>query len=287
MGTWLGPGLCYLDYGPIQMTLSAFREGQPLGQEITAAVEYAKDLLAELAPHLNVAKLSPPMIKQSQVSSKVLSMMVEAVRRCPDPSLTPMAAVAGSIADLVADLLVAKGATKVVINNGGDIALRLTGGESVKVGIASDLKEWAVSHMIEIDYLSQIKGIATSGLGGRGLTKGIASAVVILGENASQADACATLIANNTFSLDPEIKQVRAEELDPNTDLYGHLVTSEVGQLQPATRRRALSKGLCKASELVDLGLIKGAIIFVGKLLATVPKDLQPRVLPVRRNNNK
>lgn len=104
MGVWLGPGLYYLDYGPMQMTLSAFCGKQPLDQEIMDAAGYAKDLLAELATCLKVAKLPAGEIKQCPASTAVLAMMIDAVKRCPDPSLTPMAAVAGSIADSVADL---------------------------------------------------------------------------------------------------------------------------------------------------------------------------------------
>lgn len=285
MGVWLGPGLYYLDYGPMQMTLSAFCGKQPLDQEIMDAAGYAKDLLAELATCLKVAKLPAGEIKQCPASTAVLAMMIDAVKRCPDPSLTPMAAVAGSIADSVADLLVQRGATRVIVNNGGDIALRLAEGESVKVGITSDLNSRFISHMIEVDSASKVEGIATSGWGGRGFTKGIASAAVVLGVNCRLADACATLVANHTFCPDPEIKQVRAEELDPDTDLCGHLVTAALGRLQPKTWQQALHNGLAQAREVVEQGLIYGAIIFAGGQLAAVPEGLLSRVLPVSDKN--
>jgi ApbE superfamily uncharacterized protein (UPF0280 family) len=285
MGSWLRPGLYFLDYGPMQMTLSAFCGKEPLGQEIMDAAMYAKYLLAELAPCLRVAKLPAGEIKQCPTSPEVLAMMIDAVKRCPDPSLTPMAAVAGSIADKVADFLVQRGATKVMINNGGDIALRLAEGESVKVGITSDLNSRAVSHIIEVESVSQVGGIATSGLGGRGFTKGIASAVVVLGVNCRLADACATLVANHTFSPDPEIKQVRAEKLDPDTDICGHLVTAALGRLQPKTWQQALHNGLTQAREVVEQGIIYGAVIFAGGQLAAVPERLLSRVLPVSDKN--
>jgi len=285
MLTWLEPGLYYLDYGPMQMTISAFCRQQPLDQDIMEAVGYAKNLLAELASCIKVAKLPAGTIKRCPTSPAILAMMIDAVQRCPDPTLTPMAAVAGAIADCVAELLVQRGATKVIINNGGDIALRIAEGESVKVGIAPDLNNNSVSHFIEIDSTSKVRGIATSGLGGRGLTKGIASAAVILSENCRIADACATLVANHIFSPDPEIKQVRAEELDPDTDIYGHLVTAALGKLQPKTWQQALQNGLAQARKVLEQGLISGAILFVGGQLAAVPEELLSRVLPISNNN--
>jgi hypothetical protein len=285
MSLWLQPGLYFLDYGPMQMAISASCGKRPLRREILEAAEYAKDLLAELAACLNVAKLPIEEIKHSPASPAVLAMMIDAVKRCADPSLTPMAAVAGSIADRVADFLFERGATKAIVNNGGDIALRLAEGESAKVGIKSDLNSRAVSHIIEVDCAARLGGIATSGLGGRSFTKGIASAAVALGMNCRLADAAVTLVANHTFSPDPEIKLIRAEALDPDTDLQGHLVTAAVGRLKPETWRQALANGLAKAREFVEQGTICGAVIFAGGLMAAVPEGLFDRILQVNNNN--
>ena len=54
------------------------------------------------------------------------------------------------------------------------------------------------------------------------------------------------------FSPDPEIKQVRAEELDPDTDIYGHLVTAALGKLQPKTWQQALLNGLAKLGKFLS-----------------------------------
>ena len=59
--------------------------------------------------------------------------MVESVQALCEKDLTPMAAVAGTIADGVADFLFDRGMTKVVVDNGGDIAARCKEGESVRV----------------------------------------------------------------------------------------------------------------------------------------------------------
>ncbi len=65
-------------------------------------------------------------------------------------------------------------------------------------------------------------------------TKGIATAAVVLGSNCRNADVCATLVGNHTFSPDPGIRQILAEEIDPAADIRGHLITAAIGQLAPA-----------------------------------------------------
>ena len=61
--------------------------------------------------------------------------MWTAAKRIGDGDLTPMAAVAGTIAAATADFLEHLGMTRVVVNNGGDLALRLKGEEKLYIGI--------------------------------------------------------------------------------------------------------------------------------------------------------
>lgn len=270
----LSPGKIYLDYGPVQMTIAAYKNNIPMHKEVEKTAGYVEKLLAEVAAFLKIAKLPVGKVKNDKKLPVVLQRMVQAVRCCGDSTFTPMAAVAGSFADTVADYLQEKGATKVIVNNGGDIALRLEKGERIKVGIVSSLKSGAQSHSIEIDHASNIGGIATSGLGGRSLTRGIASAAIALGVNCRQADACATLIGNFTYSHDPAIKQVTAEKIDPDTDIPGLFVTLDVGKLLKETPKKALDNGISKAKELCRKQIIKGAIIFVDGQMAVEPEGL-------------
>jgi ApbE superfamily uncharacterized protein (UPF0280 family) len=207
----------------------------------------------------------------------VLSYMFEAVRATGDLSLTPMAAVAGSIADLTVDVLIKQGATKAFANNGGDIAVKIAEDEKTEIGIISSLAAGRVTHSLAITGGDQIGGIATSGLGGRGLSKGVADAVVVLAENARLADACATVIANETFIDTPEVLQVRAETLDPQTDLVGQMVTKEVYNLPSVVIKKALKKGKESALSMIKKGIIQGAYIFVQGQMATVPEFFQPK----------
>jgi ApbE superfamily uncharacterized protein (UPF0280 family) len=214
---------------------------------------------------------------------RVLQYMYEAIEAAGDPSLTPMAAVAGSIADLVAESLVRRGATKAFANNGGDISIKLASGEQTSIGIMSDMAKGTISHTLALTSLDGIGGVATSGLGGRSLTKGVAEAVVVLADNARLADACATLIANETLVQTPEVFQVKAETLDPQTDLPGHMVTLRVGILPSAMVQKALVKGKEAAEHLQKKGIIRGAFIFVQGKMTAVPRILLTKTVQVTR----
>jgi ApbE superfamily uncharacterized protein (UPF0280 family) len=105
--------------------------------------------------------------------------------------------------------------------------------------------------------------VATSGLGGRSFTKGIASAATVLAENASLADAAATVVGNYTNVEDPGIVRSRAETIYPDTDIAGEWVTMRVGLLPAEKVGEALQNGLNKARALCARGLIQGALIAV------------------------
>lgn len=278
MYTWLESGKIYMDYGPIQMIVSAFRYKEPLSKELEEACQYASRQLQDLSNFLSIIKLPPGKINNEECLPVVIRKMVNAVKQCKEPTLTPMAAVAGTLADEVADFLVAQGATKVIANNGGDIALRLLENENVKVGIVSDINAKSYTHTITIDANSKIGGIATSGFGGRGFTKGIASAAVSFGSSSSEADATATLIGNYTYSDDPGIKQIKAEKLDPNTDLIGQTVTLSIDNIDPLTFDKALLNGKNKVKELVTAKIIQGAAIFANGKSIIHPPSLENKI---------
>jgi ApbE superfamily uncharacterized protein (UPF0280 family) len=159
--------------------------------------------------------------------------------------------------------------TKVVVDNGGDIAVRLRGREAVTIGIRTDIRRPAVSHVIRLDSRSASWGITTSGVGGRSFTRGIASAVTTIAGKASVADAAATAIANACMVEDKEILQVPAQQLDPNTDLIGIPVTVKVGALSSDKIRLAVQKALQKAEHLSQKNIIAGALIAAGANVAT------------------
>ncbi len=266
----LNSNLTRLDYGPIQMNIQASCHGQPLIEYQRAAARAAMKLLDELAKCKHIA--AQPQEKIGDISGlpSVLQKMVAAVRESGDKTLTPMAAVAGSFADLVADYLVGRGATKVIVNNGGDIAIRLLDNERVTVGLAPALGA-PFTHVKPITAHDGIGGITTSGLGGRSFTKGIATAAVVAAASAAFADACATSLGNATYAPHPNIKRVLAESIDPDTDIKGHYVVAQVGVLPPEIVEAALNNGWQKAQEWFNAGKIKGAAIFINNRGICIP----------------
>jgi len=265
----------FLNYGPIQMTLMARAHGLAMTEQLQEAAEYVIKLLSDLATVQEQARDVLTLEEQDLSAFPLpLQLMVEAVLETGDPTLTPMAAVAGTFADLAGDWLVDKGASKVLINNGGDIAIRLLGTEKTKLGLTSSVESSGYSHILNLTAEDGIGGVATSGLGGRSFTEGIASAVTVVAKTARTADACATLIANHCFTEDPGILRLPAEQLDPNTDIPGHLVTVKVGDLSPQTKTNALENGLRKAIELRSQGCIHGAVIFLDDFVVMIPEDL-------------
>jgi hypothetical protein len=117
--------------------------------------------------------------------------------------------------------------------------------------------------VIQLDPDRPSWGIASSGLGGRSLTRGIASAVTIIAEKASIEDAAATSIANASFIQDEQVIQRPAEEIDPDTDIPGIPVTVSVGPLSKEKKTRALSSAMEKTAELVQKQIISGAFVAI------------------------
>ncbi len=272
MITILRPGLIKVDYGPMQLTIQAERQGTLLTEAAQNGAKRAIGILNELADYKQIASLPQRKLKDISSLPQILRTMITAVRNSGDTTLTPMAAVAGSIAGLVADSIVADGATKVIVNNGGDLAIRLLNDETTSVGIAPAIGA-AHTHVIHLRAGDGIGGIATSGLGGRSFTKGIASAAVVAAATAELADACATSLANSTYVPHPNIKVALAEQLDPDTDIVGHQVVTEVGLLPPEILQKALYAGWEKANGWLKKKQIIGAALFVGTLGVLVPED--------------
>ncbi|MDO5562842.1 MAG: UPF0280 family protein [Synergistaceae bacterium] len=268
-------GLVLLDYGPITMTLEARLEGRPFSEAAEAGAKKALEVFDGLVEYLNVIKT--PVCKIAPLSAdapQAVLRMIESVSSLHEDEFTPLAAVAGTVSDMAVEEMSRCGADYAVVNNGGDIAWRIsdTGKKSFRVGLISDIRSGVTTHKLEVDSFKQICGIATSGMGGRSLTRGIASAVTALACTSSKADAAATSIANACFCDDPAIIQCLAEEIDYDTDIRGLMVTKSVGDLDKKSIAAALKAGKDRAESLVKSGLILGAIIFVSGQMALVRK---------------
>ncbi len=177
--------------------------------------------------------------------------------------ITPMAAVAGSVADelLAAMRAAAPGLTRAFVNNGGDIAVFAAPGESLAIGLALDPRLATFDGALRLRGGDGVGGIATSGRHGRSFSMGIADAVTVLARDAAAADAAATLIANAVDVDSPAVTRAPADSLDPDSDLGARLVTTAVGALTEAEVATALDAGAATAGAFLRDGLIIAAAL--------------------------
>ena len=193
--------------------------------------------------------------------------MVEACRPFADVFVTPMAAVAGAVADeLLAHMTAAAALERAFVNDGGDIAVLVTPGHALDIGVAGEFSRGAmpaINGSVRLDAASGVGGIATSGARGRSFSLGIADSVTILARDAATADVAATLVANAVDIDSPAIRRRPARELDPDSDLRDLPVTVSVGALEPAEIEMALARGLERALDYRRRGLIADAALML------------------------
>lgn len=267
----LGDGTVLVECGPMRMFVEASVWGTRRPDLSKVAAEAAIGFLEEAARARPL--LAVPALKLEDPGMGTLpSSMWKAARLIGDGDLTPMAAVAGTIANAVADFLQNLGADRVIVNNGGDVAFRLRNGESLSIGIRPNITSGEVSHRLRVTPDMRIGGAATSGLGGRSFTRGVASAVTVFASSCASADAAATAVANATYIPSAAVLRLPAESVDPATDLKGLDVTGFVGELTQSEIRTALDQGLAKAEALVERNIIHSACIFVKGILGITEK---------------
>ena len=246
--------------GPMRLAIRAWQNGRPQIKLCRQAAAAAFSYLEAVAEHQAILSGSVAQIT-SPPENALAQRMIQSVKAVGADDLTPMAAVAGTIADAVADWLFGRGPTKIIVDNGGDIAIRLAAGQTATVGIRPQIDRLDISHIAHLDDYRSSWGVTTSGLGGRSFTRGIASAVTVIAATASIADAAATSIANACFVEDDSIVQIPAEQIDPNTDLKGVNVTVDVGSLNRDKKIAAAGTALEKADTLSRQECIVGALI--------------------------
>lgn len=270
-------------HGPIDLILSA--DGEPAALESAYASCWARfvDVLPELVGELK--RLRQPLRADASVHECPLVGAVARRMWCachPHRArfITPMAAVAGSVADELIGAFAREGITRAYINNGGDIAFHLTEGQQYRVGVFADLSE-SLANMQRADGLGldanftldermPIRGIATSGWRGRSFSLGIADSVTVLAHDAASADVAATMIANAVNLEHAGIVRTPASSLKDDTDLGDRLVTVDVPPLPQPLIDFALARGVEAAQRLRERGLIAGAALFLQGRVRTV-----------------
>lgn len=258
----LPDGRLHLQHGPIDIVISADGARDAVEDAFEAAAGRFASVLNELVEELS--RLRRPMDDNTRVHGLVASRMVAAVSpHAADSFITPMAAVAGAVADEILDTMTAAAPlTRCFVNNGGDIAVHLSGGQRAHARLAgADNADLGRVTLLAGDGIG---GIATSGREGRSLSLGIADSFTVLVADAAQADAAATLLANAVdLPNHPAVSRTPAQALDPDSDLGDKLVTVSCGRLSDFDKEHAVASGIRLARRMLERRLIRGAAIFL------------------------
>jgi ApbE superfamily uncharacterized protein (UPF0280 family) len=273
----------HLQDGPIDLIVEASGREADVRAAYQAAARRFTGLLDELCAELvELRKAADP--ERTALKGVVARRMHAAVAPfAADCFITPMAAVAGSVAEeILGAMLVAAPLDRAFVNNGGDIALHLTGRGQFTVGLMDRPDALGVIRTMTVDADDPVRGIATSGRHGRSFSLGIADAVTVLAKTAAQADAAASIIANAVdLPGHPAILRVPANELQPDNDLGDRLVTRDVGALTEHEIEAALEAGCRRAQQLLAAGLIEGAALrLLGETIVVGAREIAaPHVL--------
>ena len=251
----------HLHHGPIDLVIEAWGDAREVECAYEQAWQRFDDVLRTLVSEL--ALLRAPLSEPYPLArGPIARRMVAACWPHRAVFITPMAAVAGAVADeMLAALIARRALAKACVNDGGDIALHIGEGHRLDTGIASDPQRPQLAAGVWIDSLSPIRGIATSGWRGRSQSLGIADAVTILARDAAAADAAATLVANSVNAEHAAIRRLPAREVKLDSDLGDQLVTVNVDALPASVIATALESGCATANSLLDAGLIEAAYL--------------------------
>lgn len=275
----------HLHDGPIDLIVHADGDAAFVDRAYRAAAVRFVTILDELCGELPVLRARVGHEKPHGAVAR--SMFAAVTPYCPDRFITPMAAVAGAVAEAVlAAMTQAAELERAYVNNGGDIAIHLAPGRSYTVGMVERPEAVSLFGSVEIPAESAVRGIATSGWRGRSFSLGIADAVTILAKTAAEADAAATMVANEVdLAGHPAIRRVPACEIAPDSDLGDLPVTRAVGLLSPHDIARALDDGSRYAESLCAGRRIHSAALCLQGDVRTVTITDRPGRSPLPPSN--
>jgi ApbE superfamily uncharacterized protein (UPF0280 family) len=271
----------HFQHGPIDIVLQAVGESKACQYAVASAWQRFQTVLPELVSELHLLRQPVSQLHATNLKGVVAQRMWQASNglswAAANGFVTPMAAVAGSVAQELIPCLMQEGVDKAYVNNGGDIALHLQENQSWRIGVVSDLQHALQSGLhselisdshFAIHHDMPVRGVASSGWQGRSFSLGIADSVTVLAATAGQADVAATLIANSVNLDHPAIVRRPANSLRDDTDLGDRMVTVEVPALPPAQTQRALQLGLDCALAMQARGQIFAAFLCCQGLVA-------------------
>ena len=276
----LSDGRWHFQHGPIDLLIGA--DGDPPAVALAHRLAWQRfwTVLQELVAELAVLRQPLPAegalpAAEQLLRGPVAQRMWNACVPYRAGFITPMAAVAGAVAEELVACYRRPGVRRAWINNGGDIALHLIAGQALRIGLFADLgrlapaladalqdrRGLATDAQCEIRCDMPVRGVATSGWRGRSFSLGIADSVTVLAASAAGADAAATVIANAVDVADPGIVRRPSCDIRDDSDLGAIPVTVAVPCLGEPLVRRALAAGLARAEALRAAGLIWSATL--------------------------
>ena len=266
----------FLHDGPIDLIVEAFGSREEIQSAYRAAAQrfttVLEDLCSEL-PRLRQQAQPGDDLPSGTVARRMAAAVAPYAGRC---FITPMAAVAGAVAEEILDVMTSAATlTKAYVNNGGDIAFHLSPGERFVLGMIERPDRPSLFGKATLEPSQPTRGIATSGWRGRSFSLGIADAVTVLADRAAMADAAATVIANAVTLPDhPNVIRQPARDLAPDSDLGNIPVTTSVGELRRFEVDAALSAGAAVAEALLAPGLVRAAALSLnGETRIVAPRD--------------
>ena len=272
----------HLQHGPIDIIAHVDAPEEVRKRLYTSASNRFSTVLVELVAEMDLLK-QPWSADLPYPKGGIAQKMCFAVRGS-DIFVTPMAAVAGAVSDEILEAMLYEAKNpdpcleeiqRMYVNNGGDIAFWLNAGESFSIGVVDNPGIPELNARVSLAYESPVRGIATSGWGGRSQSLGIADAVTVLAGSAAIADAAATLIANDVNVDYPGILKRPASEVKDESDLGMLPVTVDVPPLPVDQISEALKRGAQTAGNFIRTGKIEAAYLSLQKQTLVVENNLK------------
>lgn len=266
-------GRWHFQHGPIDLVIGADPQGDDGADAVAAAHQAAWNtfvpLLDGLVTELGLLRQAVDPAHCGLRGPVAKTMWQACAAHAQQHFITPMAAVAGAVAQHLVACYQRPGIARAWVNNGGDIALHLAPAQALRVGLFSDLgrlpsleqQQLPLDGHFVVQHSMPVRGIATSGWRGRSFSMGIADSVTVLAISAAAADAAASLIANAVNTDHPAIQRQPANRLRDDSDLGAREVTVAVPRLPADRVAQALEQGMALAQQLQSRRLIAAAVL--------------------------
>jgi ApbE superfamily uncharacterized protein (UPF0280 family) len=258
----------YIEIGPASLVIEGEKDGKSFEFDKARLENKLKEILKDIRDYLPILRQKAYRIKNVSYVPEVVRKMVEATKMVDETTLTPMAAVAGTVSDMVRGFLLSEGYEFISVNNGGDISIYNQHRRVLRIGIGDIRTGKPTPYALSIEGLRDY-GLATSGFGGRSFTLGMAEMGTVLAGSGALSDAAATYICNKTNTDTDKVIRKKASEIDPLTDIPEEFVTVGMKNLDDGVITEALRNGLYAAQMLKQNNIIYDAAIVLGGNIVT------------------